>query len=164
MISLRFRRFSVTYAKWVRESLWRYCYHVNIPDPGLSCAVYVSYIQTHMHDQCMWIYLFIITFPASISWSFILQINNILDYGKLLKNLATPSLREKRKIFSLYIYLKLHMTQPDSIGKCRLLGPIPRNSESAGPGQGLRNLQHVLQQGNLKQTVGEPHFGDIRIS
>lgn len=45
------------------------------------------------------------------------------------------------------------MTQLDSIGKCRLLGPVPRNSESAGPGQGLRNLQHVLQQGNLKQTV-----------
>lgn len=55
-----------------------------------------------MTNTCEYIYSYI-TFPASISWSSILQINNILDYGRLLKNLATPSLRAKRKIYNIYI-------------------------------------------------------------
>lgn len=64
--------------------------------------MYHIYKHTCMTNTCEYIYSYI-TFPASISWSSILQINNILDYGRLLKNLATPSLRAKRKIFYIYI-------------------------------------------------------------
>lgn len=70
-------------------------------DYHVQC-MYRIYKHTCMTNTCEYTYSYI-TFPASISWSSILQINNILDYGKLLKNLATPSLRAKRKIFYIYI-------------------------------------------------------------